>query len=515
MIYNIVVPTTVTLLSYVVFYVARSLYRTWTSPLKFVDGPSSFNFLTGHSIVDVPEIGDKWREQYGSMFMTKGMFGANDLHIKDVKAVAHILGNNLLYPKPFDLMASLSRILGKGILSVEADPHKRQRKILLPAFNIQQIRMMNEVFVEKAVLLRDLLAADVDKAGGTATVDLAEMFRRVTLDIIGATGFGYNFQSLESNGKNEGDLSKAFSGLISVPNANFYRAVQLAQATIPALKLLKSQAEARAMGEKELGSGRDLLSILVKANMSADIPDSQKLTDAEVISQIPTFLLAGHETSSAALGWAAHALSKHPSVQERLRQELLTVQTDTPTMDELNALPYFETVLREILRLYTPAVFSQREALNDDVLPLKKPFVDRWGVSHESVPVPQGQLFTIPLLAMNTDKEIWGEDALEFKPERWNDLPDAVDSMPGIWGHQMTFLGGAHSCMGFRFSMAEQKAVLFSLLRAFELMPGPEPVGPEISQLFQRPVSFASDGKGGRVSTGGLPIVLKALKGII
>ncbi|CAK5266376.1 unnamed protein product [Mycena citricolor] len=536
MIYTVASTTFCVVLSYLVFHLAQRLYRTWTSPLKFIDGPPSSNFILGHSTVtsDVPEIGDQWREQYGATFMARGMFGANDLHTKDVKAVAHILGNSSLYPKSSDSLISLSRVFGEGVLTVDMDPHRRQRKILHPAFGLQQIGPMNEVFLEKAIVLRDLLAEDVEKAGGTATIDISEMFRRATLDIMGQTGFGYDFNSLESGGKNEGDLGKAFHLLSHVPNANFHRAMQLAQVTIPVLKffplpgwrntqfakkvlhavgtdlLRKSKDEARALGEKELGSGRDLLSVLVKANMSAEIPDSQRLSDDEVIAQIPTFLLAGHDTSSVALGWTVHALSQHPAVQDKLRRELLSLQTETPTMDELNTLTFFETVLKEVLRLYSPVVFVHREAHQDDVLSLSKPYVDRWGISHEALPISKGQLITIPILAINTNKEIWGEDALEFKPERWDKLPEAVQSIPGVWGHQLTFLTGVHSCIGFQFSIVEQKAILFSLLRAFEFLPGAHPVHPVISAQLQRPASFVSNGKGGLVSMGGLSVVLKS-----
>ncbi|CAK5277050.1 unnamed protein product [Mycena citricolor] len=539
MIHTVLVPIICTILSYVVFHFARTLYLTWTSSLKFIDGPPSSNLIFGHSIVfsDVPETGNQWRKRYGPTLMAKGMFGVNDLHTTDVKAVAHILSHGLLYSRTPEFISSLSRVLGDGILSVDLNPHRRQRKILHPAFSVQQIRLMNEVFLEQALVLRDFLASDVRKAGGAATINLAEMFRQVTLDIMGQTGFGYKFNSLESGGKNEGDLSKAFRMLFHVPNANLYLAVQLAQAAVPVLKFLplpgwrttqfaintmravgtnllqKAKTDAQTLGEKELGLGRDLLSILVKANMSAEIPESQRLSDSEVIAQIPTFLLAGHETSSVALGWAVHELSHHPAVQDKLRKEVLSVQTDTPTMDELNALPFFEAVLKETLRLHAPVAYVQRMALQDDVLPLNKPYVDRWGVSHETLPIAKGQLFTIPILAINTDKEIWGEDALEFNPDRWTNLPEAVQSVPGVWGNQLTFLAGVHSCIGIRFSLVEQKAILFSLLRSFEFFPGTEPVSSVMSAQLQRPFSFVSDGKGGRVSTGELSLVVKAYQG--
>ncbi|CAK5269029.1 unnamed protein product [Mycena citricolor] len=346
-------------------------------------------------------------------------------------------------------------------------------------------------------------------------------------------GFGYQFNSLESGGQDEAELSTVFRSLFHSPNANVYQTVQVAQAMFPVLRyvplpgwqiirlaqtklraigqrlLQKSQREsAAAAGEKDLGKGRDLLALLVKANMSGDLPASQRLSDDEVISQIPTFFFAGHETTSTALSWALHALSQHPDVHDKLRQELLSLPTDHPTMDELNALPFLENFIRESMRLYAPVVFNQRMANRDDVLPLAKPYVDRQGVSHDTLPIRKGQVFTVPILAINTDKQTWAEDALEFKPGRWDDLPEAVHSVPGVWANQLTFFAGSHNCIGFRFSIVEQKAILFSLLRAFEFSPGAAVIGPIISNVLQRPVSF-EPGTAGLVSTGKFPVMLR------
>lgn len=74
-----------------------------------------------------------------------------------------------------------------------------------------------------------------------------------------------------------------------------------------------------------------------------------------------------------------YALARNPEIQKRLRDELLAVPTDTPTLDTLNTLPYLDQVSREVLRLHTVVAFIPREAMEDDVIPLGKPVVDRNG----------------------------------------------------------------------------------------------------------------------------------------
>jgi cytochrome P450 len=98
------------------------------------------------------------------------------------------------------------------------------------------------------------------------------------------------------------------------------------------------------------------------------------------ISEIPTFILAGHETTSSITTWCLYVLSRYPEIQRKLREELLGVKNDSPSMDELNALVYLEGVVRETLRLYSPVPTTIRCATKDDIVPLAIPFKDKKGL---------------------------------------------------------------------------------------------------------------------------------------
>ncbi|KAJ7759757.1 cytochrome P450 [Mycena maculata] len=158
------------------------------------------------------------------------------------------------------------------------------------------------------------------------------------------------------------------------------------------------------------GRSRDLLSLLVRTNTTKDNPQSKRLSDAEV----PTFLVAGHETTSPAATWALCMPAENVEVQTRLRNELLTLETDEPSMEELSVLRHLDCVVRETLRLYAPIVGTLRIAVHDDVIPLATPITDLDGTVHESIRPRKGQSVLIPLFAMNRDKAIWGLDAREF-----------------------------------------------------------------------------------------------------
>lgn len=100
---------------------------------------------------------------------------------------------------------------------------------------------------------------------------------------------------------------------------------------------------------------------------------------------MPTFLVAGHDTTSVGTTWALYALTQHKSVQNKLREELLSVPTENPTAEDLNSLPYLDAVVRETLRVHSPAPETARVAVKDDVLPLNIPFTDRSGVVHHEI----------------------------------------------------------------------------------------------------------------------------------
>ncbi|KAI0360867.1 cytochrome P450 [Trametes cingulata] len=475
----------------------KFVYRT---PLRIWPGPPVPNPIYGNlkqiTAVENMRLPDMWFEQYGKIFVDREFFMRPRLWTLDPRALHHVLTHIDDYPRPMENRQALLSILGKGLLFVQGDEHKQQRRILNPAFGPAQIRDLTEIFIQKSNDLRSIWVAAAKS--GSAVINVNRDLSRLTLDIIGLAGFGYDFKALDPEGK-PNELSIAFRKLfLNSPNIGSVKI--FLRSYFPILKLIRSKraetvkeasavikrvglqlvqerkaAILREAEEKHLDAlerkdlqGRDLLTLLIRANMAKDVPESQRLSDADVLGQIPTFLLAGHETTSTTGTWALYALSKNPAIQRKLREELLSLDTETPSMDELMALPYLDAVVRETLRMYTPVVMLIREAQKDDVLPLSEPVADRFGRMQSEIRIAKGNRVALPILAMHRSKEIWGDDVLEFKPERWQSPPEAIASMPGVWGHLLSFIGGPRACIGYRFSLVELKAILFTLVRAFE-----------------------------------------------
>ncbi|KAJ7141737.1 cytochrome P450 [Mycena crocata] len=481
--------------AYAVYTILRAVYAEYVSPLRLLPGPKASHWFYGNlkELLDdrTFTLDKQWFEQYGRTMKIHQLFGQAQLQTADTQALHHILSNTHVYQKPEGARVSLGRVVGPGILVVEGDVHKQQRKIMNPAFGAPQVRELTGIFVDISIQLRDIWASQAATNGGFARVEALSWLSKATLDIIGMAGFNYRINALGTASHDTPDeLAQAFDAVfagdtgftlydmlqflfpilhnIPTKQNNTIDASQATMVRIGRQLLEESKKEIAENGTFEMGRGRDLLTLLVRANTSKEIPENQRLSDEQVLAQVPTFLVAGHETTSTAVTWALFALTQNLAAQTRLREEVLAMSTDTPTMDELNALPYLECVVREALRLYAPVPETDRMAVRDDIIPLGTPITDLNGTVHESIRMRKGDEIRIPINALNCDAEIWGPDVLEFLPERWQAETPISNTIPGVWGHMLTFLGGPRGCIGFRFSLVETKALLFTLIRAFE-----------------------------------------------
>ncbi|KAJ7782192.1 cytochrome P450 [Mycena olivaceomarginata] len=488
-----------TLIAYSLFKILRLWYQELNSPLRHLPGPRSSSFIYGNGKEllrdNGPAVQEKWVQTYGRTLKYPFFFGLSRLYTTDTKALNHFLTNHDIYQRPSPSRYLLSLIVGPGVLVTEGEVHRRQN----PAFGPPQIRELTSIFLEKSEELRNIWASQA--ASGAVRLDVLPWLNKTTLDIIGLAGFDYPFNSLGAERPTE--LAIAFAATVQASTS--LSALDMVLAFVPALRamptkfaavcrtsqdtmnrigrqiLRSSKDEMAESGTFETGGGRDLLSLLVRANTANDISESQRLSEEEVLAQVPTFLVAGHETC------------------------LLSVQTDSPTMDELDTLPYLDCVVREALRVHPPVVSTGRVAMQDDVVPLDTPWTDKYGNVHKTLRWMKQTHRMIPIMMMNRDKEIWGPDAAEFIPERWESEPPISNTLPGVWGQVLTFLGGPRACIGYRFSVIQMKALLFTLVRAFEFelaVPAAD-IGRKIS-IVQRPMVRSEPGAGAQ-----MPLLVK------
>ncbi|KAI5114648.1 hypothetical protein M0805_008456, partial [Coniferiporia weirii] len=196
-----------------------------------------------------------------------------------------------------------------------------------PSFGPSPIKDLTPIFFQKALQLRDIWKSSFTEESDAQRIEVLSWLGRATLDVIGLAGFGYKFDALNID-QEPNELNKAFSTLFNM-NVKFSiidtlriifpvfriiptkrdREERRALATMKRIgESLLRQRKRAALGELDDGkeddaesntelAGRDLLSALVRANMDTELSDAQRMADEDVLAQVPTFIVAGHETT--------------------------------------------------------------------------------------------------------------------------------------------------------------------------------------------------------------------------
>ncbi|KAL0575665.1 hypothetical protein V5O48_006322, partial [Marasmius crinis-equi] len=418
----------------------------------------------------------KWQAQFGGTVRFKGPFGASSL--PPYNSIQHILKQGYIWGVPPERLTTSMVFAGPGLGCVEGsasssytvaffvlsfsphtgDDHKRQRKVMNPAFGSKECKALVPVFFASAASYnavqlsnkwKDLLSLSKD---GFKVINIPAWVSLAALDALGHSAFNYNFGAMENENNVLTSVYRTFfSDIFAVPTSSTF----IAQAVISALPrqvaitLLKYMpdprlARGRAVREvaskvaqelveaktKELLQGdlksKDVLSLLVKANLSGN--EKARLSEEELSAQMQIMFVVGHESTASTLSWTLLTLSRHPEVQSRLREELREKERQIAlegraqnglTADDLDALPYLNAVVKETLRYNSSAVNMPKIALQDDCLPLEEIITLGDGKQVTEIPVRKGQRILLSIHGYNRSKTIFGEDADTFRPERW------------------------------------------------------------------------------------------------
>lgn len=384
------------------------------------------------------------------------------------KALGEVLvQRNYDFIKPERIRNSLGRLLGVGILIAEGDEHKRQRKLLMPAFSFRHIKDLYPIFWSKAQeMTGDIAKAIQSNPEASSVVEIRDWASRATLDIIGVAGMGRDFDSLNNP---ENELNQTYKSIFA--SSRGAQIVQLFLSMLPhwvavALPLKRNDEIGQAIHTIK-SVARDLIAdkrakLLKGETKSQDIlsvaMESGGFTDEDLVNQLMTFLAAGHETTASALAWAVYCLCKHPDVQSKLRAEL---RSQLPSLDgditstDIDRLPYLNAVLNETMRIFPPVPLTLRETAHDTTI--------------QNAFIPKGTTVVLCPWAVNTSVHLWGTDAREFNPERWLGAGRANTGGAESNYAIVTFLHGPRSCIGKDFAKAEFACLVAALVGRFEM----------------------------------------------
>lgn len=417
---------------------------------KRVPGPKG-NLLFGSTLEFIPNPAEyllKLAMEYGDIVRFRLLHLDFYLVVKPDYVQDVLVTHSDQFHKSHRDVAILSKFLGKGILVTDGSYHKRQRKLVQPAFHTARIQRYADVMVDYT---HRMLDGWTD--GGVQPVDVA--MRQLTMEIVAKTLFDAELSDQASV------IGEAIETLQHIAGLDFR-----VQNTIPDwLPLARNRRRAEA-GEtlnrviREIIRERrrtnedrgDLLSMLL---LSED-ERGARMTDQEARDEAVTLFAAGHETTSNALAWTWYLLSQHPQVEARLHEEVDSVLDGRKAaLADLPSLKYTGMIIKEALRLYPPAwVLNAREAVED--------------VNIDGYVIPKNSyVFVSPYAVQRSSR--YFNDPLKFEPERFS--PENEKHIPRYT--YFPFGGGPRVCIGNSFAMMEAQLILATVAQrcSLSLMP--------------------------------------------
>ncbi|KAF8259494.1 cytochrome P450, partial [Lactarius quietus] len=317
--------------------IAYVFLRGRNSSLRKLQGPESPSLWLGNEsqLRYQKEVGEhefEWMRRYGTAWRRTGTLGADHLSLVDPKALQYILHTSgYHYPKGKEVTQSIKLVIGKGVVWAHGTTHQRQRKIMTPAFFAPQLRAFLPLFQDMAMKLAQKWKDEIISLDptGQPLVNVTPWLSRATLDVIGEAGFDFHFGSLDDE---KTPLAKHYENLF-VDTTLYpsrldvvFRALwrYIPESILHFVRYLPSREYRRFRSYSDYvhnfaqglikesmvrGDGKDMMSVLLRANSSSD--PKGKMSHDEIVDQISTLLLAGHDTTSNTLTWFLWEVAKH------------------------------------------------------------------------------------------------------------------------------------------------------------------------------------------------------------
>ena len=352
--------------------------------------------------------------RYGAIYKAS-IFGSDVYVVSAPEYCERILRSNWQnYPRKGQVVKRIALLLGNGLIASNGEFWKSQRRMMQPAFAKNSISGFTNIITSvNAELLEKWHVAAEGRKTVNVTQDVSCMVLKITLMAI----FGDDYATVAPN----------FNILAEESARNF----EFAGAFRPLGKII---LEIAAQRRRDNIMATDFLGRLMRAR---DRERGQPMPDAQLVREVMTLVVAGHETTAGLLNWMWYLLSRHPESQTRLSEEFDALPWgEVPAMDTLPRYTYTRQVIDETLRLYPPLWLMTRKALNDDQ------FGDFF--------VPAGTEIYISPYLIQRRPDLWEA------PDHFD--PDRMSPENGLDRHELAlcpFGAGPRNCIGESFARVE------------------------------------------------------------
>ncbi|MGE3541577.1 MAG: cytochrome P450 [Candidatus Tectimicrobiota bacterium] len=457
---------------------AQAHPSTTGRPLASLPGPRGLPLLGNLLQMHLPRLHtllEDWADRYGSMYI---------FHIAR-KPVVVLADPDLMHevlrqrPETYRRLSSLAPVLEEigvhGVFAAEGEAWRRQRRIVVQALQVQQLRQ----FFPTLMRLTEGLKTRWEQAAATGqAVDVHADLMRYTAEVTTRLAFGYEMQTLAHEGEHLqqhlAQLLPAINRRVNAPFPYWHfitlpadRAFHRAFAAIrTAMQTCIARSRAHlAQDPGRAAHPRNFLETLLSARDEA----GNAFTEAEIMGNVLTMLVAGEDTTAHTMAWMMHFMTEYPAVQDPMQQVADAVLGRHPVLPHFEAheqLVYIEAVAHETMRLKSVAPLLFLEP--------------RQAVTLGGVHLPAGTALFLLTRHGGLQEHAFTE-ARTFRPERWLSAP--TEPRPGHDPRTFApFGGGPRFCPGRNLAFLEIKAVMAMLCRQFHLTKAPP--APPVHERF-------------------------------
>ncbi|KAL1980631.1 hypothetical protein VTN96DRAFT_3882 [Rasamsonia emersonii] len=410
----------------------------------------------------------------------QSVFGTRNLVTVDPQNIQAILAKQF---HDFGLgptrRGNLGVMLGDGIFTADGKPWEHSRALLRPQFARDRVA---DLHIEEEHAQNMFHHLPVDADGWTSPIDLSPLFFRFTIDSSFEFLFGESVHSQNAALPDDSPAKRHVETRAGIDPAYVAQCFDGATYTLGqriamgelywlfSPKSLRQQVkvveefadyyvkrilQAKDSGDLLSATGNDGKKYVFLRELAKSTTDP-----IELRSSLLHLLLAGRDTTAGLLGYVWWNLARHPEVFRKLRATIIEHfgTYDNPreiTFAELKSCAYLQAVLSETLRLYPSVPVNSRRALRDTTLP-------RGGGPDGTAPVyvKKGTEVNYQVYVMHRRKDLWGADAAEWKPERWEGRRPGWEYLP--------FNGGPRICLKQQFALTQAGYVTTRMLQRFD-----------------------------------------------
>ncbi|WP_438426559.1 cytochrome P450 [Aquimarina macrocephali] len=384
-------------------------------------------------------------EKHGDAFKVQLGLGKTVIFTRDAGFAKHMLQKqHRRYTKSALQTKDLAKYVGEGLLTSTGEKWLKQRRLIQPAFHKKRLESLINTI--KEVIQEEFLRIPSNKE-----IDIFPVMSDLAFKVVAKSLFGYTDTQGDTISRLQYITEAAQKSLVKEIRQPykrwwFYLSGKIKNTfklTQEARDILNTIIEERRNSDKVYN---DLLDML----LTSKYDDGSVMGNEQLIDEILILFVAGHETTSNALTFTAVLLALHPEIQEQVYKEVSETPDDLQPMEQIAKFRYTKQCIEEAMRLYPPAYFSDRVAIEDD--------------NYQDLKLKKGTTILVSFFEIHRHKSFW-KNPSAFDPDRFH--PDIDKKEYSDW--YFPFGSGPRMCIGNNFAMYEMILAISTLVRKYKI----------------------------------------------